>query len=298
LKACAMGPEKHGTLEIGKDPVQKTAIEAVKRDLADRPPKAFNIARVERVFNSILHYVEFTIEDYRLTSRSVSLNPKLFGVKNIEVVKRLTNRYHLFAETESLTVDIPAFDENAVKVPGKPPQMFGPRSIDDERNRIKKRFIMEAGNRGLIILRKDVDEFEKELKVLEAKINAYKEAVKTVIKKRTDEIVAELLAALKTTLKASPPDHWCSRFTGKTPTDDDIERLFAEEVEAEVKRVSTDFDPRVFHDFKDVTYQTFHDKDFRALLDKRFGKNAIERIFSEHDAAPETKPPPNSTNQK
>jgi hypothetical protein len=287
-RACAMGPEKHATLEVGKDPVRRTAIEIVKKELAERPPKAFNIARVERVFNSMLHYVEFRIEDYKLTSRSVSLNPKLFGVKNADVVRRLTNRYHLFAETDALTVEIPAFDEDAKPLPEQPIQKFGPRSIDDERNRIKKRFILEAGDRGLIILRKDVVEFKKQLKVLEAQIAAYKEAVHDAITNRTNAIVTELLAALKDSLRKDPPADWTSRFLGKEPTNEDIERLFREEIAAEVKRVSTDFNPHVFHDFKDVTYDTFHDKGFRALLEHRFGKNAIDRIFTEHDAAPET----------
>lgn len=289
-KACALGPEKNATLEIGQDPVRQTAIAQVKRDLAERPPKEFNVARVERVFNSMLHFVEFKIEDYRLTSRSVSLNPKLFGVKNEEVVRRLTNRYHLFAETESLTVEIPALDDDEDLLTDKKDrkQRFGPKSIDEERNRIKKRFIMEAGRRGLIILRKDVPDFEKQVGALKAKIEAYKNAVQTVIAERTEAIVSELLAALKTSLRNSPPDHWRSRFTTTTPTDADIERLFREEVKAEVKRVSTDFAPSVFYAFKDVTYQTFHDKEFRQLLEDRFGKDAIDRIFSEHDAAPET----------
>lgn len=286
-RACALGEGKHATLEVGKDPIQPAQIAAVKRDLEERPAKEFNVARIERVFNSLLHYVELRIENYKLISRSVSLNPKLFGVKNADVVRRLSNRYHLFAETDALTVEIPAFDEKANAIPKEPTQKFGPRSIDTERKRIKERFIMEAGDFGLIILRKDIQEFEQELKVLKAKIDAYKAAVQDVVKRRTDEIVAELLAALRETLKANPPDHWRSRFATKMPTDADIDRLFDEEVCAEVKRVNTDFDPRVFHAFKDVTYQTFKDEKFRSLLEDRFGKEAIETIFSEHDAAPE-----------
>ena len=74
-----------------------------------------------------------------------------------------------------------------------------------------------------------------------------------------------------------------------TPTDADIDRLLKKEIHAEVERVDTDFNPRVFYSFKDVTYQTFKDEKFRALLEKRFGKDAIETIFNEHDAAPEQK---------
>jgi hypothetical protein len=288
-KACAMGDEKYCTLEVGKDPIKPAMIEAVKRDLKEYPPKEFNVARIERVFNSMLHYVELRIEDYRLTGRSISLNPKLFGVKDEEVVRRLTNRYHLFSETEALTVEIPAFNKEAVEIPTKPKEKFGPRSIDGERKRIKERFIMEAGDFGLIILRKDVAEFEQELKVLEAKIKAYKDAVQDVIKHRTDDIVTELLAALGETLKANPPDHWRSRFATRSPSTQDIERLFEAEVRSEVERVNTDFEPRVFHAFKDVTYETFKDEKFRELLEDRFGKTAVETILSEHDAAPEQK---------
>ncbi len=285
--ACAVGPEGHATLEVGHEPVAQTSIEAVKQELAERPAKEFNVARIERVFNSMLHFVELRIEDYKLTSRSVSLNAKLFGVQNAEVVSRLTNRYRLFAETDALEVEIPQFDGQGKPQEDQQKQKFGPRSIDAERKLIKERFIMEAGAMGLVILRKDVAEFEKRITVLKAKITAYKDAVQDIIKERTNEIVMELLNALKETLRANPPEHWRSRFLGKEPTDDDIRRLFEEEVRSEVERVKTDFDPQVFHAFKDVTYQTFQDKEFRKLLERRFGHDAITRLFSEHDAAPE-----------
>jgi hypothetical protein len=74
---------------------------------------------------------------------------------------------------------------------------------------------------------------------------------------------------------------------GKEISDADVERLFKEEVQAEVERVPTDFNPKVFTTYKDVTYQTFKDPEFRMILDERFGKDAIDRIFSEYDAAPE-----------
>ena len=69
------------------------------------------------------------------------------------------------------------------------------------------------------------------------------------------------------------------------PSDADVQRLFENEIRSEVKRVKTDFDPRVFHAFKDVTYETFHDKGFRKLLENRFGTDAIARLFSEHDTS-------------
>lgn len=285
--ACAVGSEGFATLEVGKDRIDARNVEAVKRDLQDRPPKEFNVARIERVFSSMLQYVEFRIEDYKLTSRSLLLNPELFGVRNAEVVRRLTNRYHLFSETDALTVEIPHIGEDAKPDSKKPKEKFGALSIDRERNRIKKRFVIEAGNYGSLILRRNVEAFENDIRILEAKIAAYRQAVQNQIKKRTDEIVAELLTALMERLKAAPPDHWQSRFLGKLPTDEDIKRLFEQEVQSEVNRVKTDFDPKVFTAYKDVTYPTFKDPKFRELMEKRFGKEAIARIFNEYDVAPE-----------
>ena len=286
--ACADGDDGFAALEVGKEPIDTRTVEAVKSDLQDRPPKEFNVARIERVFSSMLQYVEFRIEDYKLTSRSLVLNPELFGVRNVEVVRRLTNRYRLFSETDALTVEIPHIGNEAKPDSTKPPEKFGPLGIDRERNRIKKRFVIEAGDFGSLIMRRDVKAFEDQIKVLKAKISAYQAAVKDTIKLRTDAIVAELLAAILDRLKEEPPEHWKSQFLNNKPTDDDIKRLFEKEVQTEVERVKTDFAPKVFTAYKEVTYQTFTDSNFRKLMEIRFGKEAIARIFNEHDAAPET----------
>ncbi len=172
----------------------------------------------------------------------------------------------------------------------KPKEKFGPLSIDRERNRIKKRFVMEAGRYGSLILRRDVPAFEQEIKVLEAKIVEYRQVVQKQIETRIQQIVDELLAALLEHLKAAPPDQWHSRFLGKQPTEEDIKRRFREDVEAEVNRVKTDFDPKVVTAYKDVTYHTFKDPMFRELMEKRFGKESIAAIFTEHDAAAEQPP--------
>jgi hypothetical protein len=287
--ACAVGGEGFATLEVGINRIDARAVEAEKRDLQDRPAKEFNVVRFELVFSSLLHYVELTIEDYKLTTRSVLLNAELLGVRDPEVKRRMSNRYHLFSSTDALTVEIPHFGDDAQADTKKAKEKFGPLSIDRERNRIKKRFVIEAGNFGSLMLRRDVAAFEKEIKILEAKIDAYKQAVKDQIKKRTDEIVNELLAALHEHLKAEPPEHWRSRILGKKFSDADIERLFREEVQSEVNRVNTDFNPKVFTAYKDVTYATFQDAKFRELMESRFGKKTIDSLFTEHYAAPEKK---------
>jgi hypothetical protein len=239
--------------------------------------------------------VELEIKDYKLTSRSLLLRPELFGVRDAELARRLTNRYHLFSETDALRVKIPLIGEDGKVLVGQEGQRmeeFGPLSIDRERSRIKKRFVIEAGHYGSLILRRDVEAFGKEIGVLQAKIEEYQKAVQKQIESRVIQIVKELLTGLQERLKAMPPDTWQSRILGKQPTDEDIQRLFQEDIQDEVRRVRTDFEPRVFVAFKDVTYSTFKDPQFRCILEKRFGEENIARIFREYDAAPETSPRP------
>ncbi len=285
--ACALGEDGHATVEVGKDVIDAQAVAAVKHDLAARPAKDFNIARAERVFSSMLRYVELEIEKYKLTTRILHLDAEIFGVRDEAVAQRLAGQYHLFSKTDSLTVEIPFVGEDAQPDPNRPKEKFGPLSVDKERKRIKKRFIIEAGKNRALILRRDVAAFEKEIERLRKRMELYRDGVQSQIQKRIGEIVAELLAALTETLKNNPPPHWASRHINPTITDDDVKRLFQEDIQKELEAVQTDFNPKIRIDYKEITYATFVDKDFRALIEKRFGKEEIARILEEHDAAPE-----------
>ncbi len=67
--ACASAPDSlPNDAEIGKKVVRSDELEAVKKDLEEMPPKQFNVARIERIFNSRIQYVEFKINKYRKKS--------------------------------------------------------------------------------------------------------------------------------------------------------------------------------------------------------------------------------------
>ena len=84
--------------EIGTTPVEDTLIESVKKDLTDNPPKRFDIARAERVFNSRIQYVEFSLETYRhLLKKSAPIPSDLMGLANMqELQNRWRNTFKLF----------------------------------------------------------------------------------------------------------------------------------------------------------------------------------------------------------
>jgi hypothetical protein len=50
------------------------------------------------------------------------------------------------------------------------------------------------------------------------------------------------------------------------------------------------FNPVVTVQFKDVTYESIHEPEFRIALEKRLEKPISDKLFSEYDAAPEKRP--------
>ena len=82
-KACGTGDVFGQTpSEIGRTIVHPTSIKEVKKDLAENPPKRFDIARAERVFNSRIQYVEFSLETYRLSQKVAPIPSDLMGLTN------------------------------------------------------------------------------------------------------------------------------------------------------------------------------------------------------------------------
>ena len=66
-RACASAPDTlPSEVQVGKKVVRSGELAAVKKDLEDCPPKQFNVARIERMFNSKIQYVEFKVNKYRL----------------------------------------------------------------------------------------------------------------------------------------------------------------------------------------------------------------------------------------
>ena len=131
--------------------------------------------------------------------------------------------------------------------------------------------------------------FTKEIARLEVLIQLYQVAVQSLLEERTKQITAELLKALADTLKENPPPSWATWHLNETLDDAEVERLFGEDIHQALEWVRTDFNPRVRIDHKALTYETFKDPAFRRVIEERFGKKAIDRIFEEHDAAPEKK---------
>jgi hypothetical protein len=74
---------------------------------------------------------------------------------------------------------------------------------------------------------------------------------------------------------------------GGNLSEEEAGRLLDEALDRAFAGIVSEFHPTIRWIYKDVTYETIHNPDFRRGLEKHFGKVRAEKLFSEHDAAPE-----------
>src|SRR5262249_48581088 len=91
--ACGLKPGREGERQVGSEILRPAIVDAVRDDLKARPPKEFDIARIERVFNSALHFVELEIKDYRLRAKKVALDVELLGLGDDYLRERVENSF-------------------------------------------------------------------------------------------------------------------------------------------------------------------------------------------------------------
>lgn len=114
------------------------------------------------------------------------------------------------------------------------------------------------------------------------------EKVQAEIEQRVDTAKARLKAALLETVLANPPAAWRKYMSQPGQLDlAEAERLLSTMLDREFDGLAAGFHPTVRWLYKDVTYETIHNPDFRRALERPLGKESVAALFKEYDAAPE-----------
>jgi hypothetical protein len=284
--ACGVGVEADAARQVGMEFVNEAALEAVKADLKASPPKEFNIARIERVFNSALHFIELEILDYRLRAKKVRLDVELFGMGDTFLRERVENTFKPFDDAEFLTLRIPKLGVDGMPVP-KETEIFGPEVIEQERNRLKKEFLFDIPKFGVVIRRANKQEFEQRLELLKQRLKLYIVAVQKNIKDHLAKAKEKLKASLVEVVRKNPPPAWKKFMDSGGLSAEEAGRLLDDALDKAFAGMVSEFNPTIRWIYKDVTYETIHNVDFRKGLEKSFGVARADKLFSEHDAAPE-----------
>lgn len=282
--ACGVSVESVPTVaaEIGRNTVDQRLIEATKADLKENPPRRFDLARLERVFNYKLEFVEFSVSDFRLNTRSVSLPAELLGVAQRKLQDRFRNTFKVFETGTPFEFEIadPANVASTLKVTEK--------WITDEAAKLRKEYFIPLGSAsyGNLILKRRKEEFEGNVTRLTKLLQAYAEKVQGCMTDTIRSIRNDLIADLYPALKASPPRSWSERTVDGKLTDETLTRRLEEEVDRAFESVKQSFNPAVTCLFKGVNYETITSDDhFRERIEAYFGKEDAASLLSEYQAS-------------
>lgn len=299
LAAAATEGSTHHCLpsdaEIGRDALTPADLDVALQDLARTPPKAFDVARVERVFNSKLQYVELEITGYKLSARQVTLPSDLLIGDDPELEKRLRNSFRLL-EGGGLQVDIDLIDPESGEVKrdrdGKAvKQPYSEKRLEADRKKLYGDFLTQVAGHGWLIRRWDRDAFDKRVDVLQRKIEAYRGGVSVALQEKIDETIKSLAGQLLGKMEGQLPHRLSKSLLTAQPTGEEMVAALTTELIAAFGTADQAFNPELKVRYKDITYETIQDTSFRSALEVAFQRSgqasAYTRLFEEYDAARE-----------
>ncbi len=284
--AIACGAVKETSLpiaqEVGRDIANSASIEKTKADLKENPPRQFDLVRLERVFNYKLEFVEFSVGEYRLNTRSVTLPPELLGLAEKDLKDRIRNSFRVFETGSPFEFELP--DPNDAKITLKVTEKW----LTDEAARLRKEYFIPLGSKtyGNLILKRHKPEFEEQVKRLTSLVESYAEHVRKSIEERVSATRDNLIEALYPRVKAAPPKGWLNRTVDGKLSDEALRQRLEIEVDQAFEEVEQSFNPVVTCLFKGVNYETIvKDEHFRKRIEAHFGKEESTKLLSEYNAA-------------
>lgn len=264
--------------EIGLDPAQTPDIKAVQNELKINPPQKFDVSRAIRVFNSRILFVDFKFEGYKLSLRQVIVPPELLGLADSpQMAARWHNTFRPFQEKNALSLRYLWIDENKLERI----EYITERTLEEERHAIKRKYLKDIKGYGVVILRSDVEAFEKDLERLRKKVEDFQkhvsDAIKAVIADSSTNLVADLWPKVK---GRNPGIEGWDQATEYRRTE-----LLKERVEAVLNSAFEKYQPYIQCRYKAVDSSGLDDGDFMSKLKAAY-REQFSTLFREYDAAP------------
>lgn len=252
---------------VGTEPVGEATLSKVKRALDIAPPQQFDLARQTQVYAALIQFVELSFEGFNIQSRRVQL-PKslpLIASKDKALKERLTASLRILDQIE------------------KPKAL---REVTAQLEELRNAYLVPVGQAGRIMLKSKRGDFEKELKAIEASLEACKESLvkdlQIVLQGVVDAIVPDLARAM---LAADPPP---PRFRGLfAATEESAADYVKEELAKSFPNAKELVAGMRIHKFyKDVTYETLKNKDFSERVMKEIPQSVLDgSLLQEHVGA-------------
>lgn len=268
--------------ELGLDLVDEAKLARTKKDLKEVPPRQFDLARLERVFNYKLEFVEFSLEHFKLNTRSVPLPPELLGLAEAGLRNRIRNTFRVFETGSAFEFEIEDPEDEKAKL------SITEKWLSEEADRLRNEYFIPLGSKsyGNLILKRLKPEFEAGVARLKSLVDSYANEVRKTIAGKVAATREDLVKALYPRVQAAPPANWLKRSVDGFLSNDALRKRLEEEVDRAFGKVEQDFKPTLACVFKGVNYETITaDKHFRERIIEHFGEQEAAKLLSEYDAS-------------
>jgi len=278
--------------EVGAQPASPADVARALKDLEINPPKAFDLARIERVFSSKLVYVELEVTGYRLSAHVAKLPSDFLVDASNDLKARVRSTLRLF-EGADTQVDIPkvtlpkpgeanlGIDETAL-------EPISEAIVTQSINLLRQKYLHVLLNVGVLMWRRHQPAFEAEVSVLRLQLQLFKEklaeGLQAIVSAAAQKVGREILALGEDRV----PDRLRKMLPVDKPTYEALLNVLSTDLEKAFGKMQQQITPRVVVRFKDVSYQTLGDDEFRKTIEAHFGPTSFGKIFSEFDAARES----------
>lgn len=283
--------------EVGRSPATPTAVEASLASLKEVPPKKFSVARIERVYESKIQFVELELTGYRLSAKRVNIPNDLLVGEEKAFKERLKNSFLLLQGEQTIKVHTPVFDaQTAEPKPAEsggqaPTEEWSEATLEEQRKALYDEFLINVPRFGHVIMRRNRPDFDKRLKLLEAQIKAFNTAIQKELAGKLTDAVKALAQTLLPRIRDRLPQRYKRVLPVSAAPDDLLLSILEQDLATSFGSSAEVFKPELRWVFKDVTYESISDPQFREALSKALrdsgGERLVAQLFSEHDAAPE-----------
>lgn len=248
--------------EIGAAAIEPKEIADAKKSLETNPPRQFDIARVQHVFNSAIEFVEIELRGLQIQRKVVRLPPDLvMSVSNEEARARLDAAYRLIDRKRVLAGDLIR------------------RKLDE----LRKLYLTDTKGFGKVILRAKRPEFEQKIQELKGRIEEHQQEVLLNLQREIDLSRAKLIEWLLPGLLSNPPARLNARVVG--PIDEQGAQNYLERELQRLLPKAADVVGAMKLEcrFKAVTYETLQNEEFKKDVAK--GYPELQRLMDEFEAA-------------
>jgi hypothetical protein len=252
--------------EIGLDKITTGDLVNIDQQLKENPPQKFDATRKVRVYQGYFQFVELSLTGCRLSAHTINIPKSLLNIaEDSDLRDRVRSTCKLVDDTSEFS--------KKVKV------------IEDKVKKLRDDYLRSLGpHYGNVILRKQREALDKEVKSIQAELKTLSETVQEDIEKEINNSREKLVKMLLPGFMENPSKRLMSELV--TDLNEAIASEFIrEQLDKEIPAVDSLIGEMLLNcNYKDVTFEMLNDRKFIEAIESKYKRTNFPKLYSEEQA--------------